>query len=211
MGLLKSFQFKNLNWQMEQDFKYISKRFNDKYDEFFKMEQHKTIENSFYALGVLLRSNHLKYKNIRPYNPKDLELLEFWDLEVWMKVTWGTDDQRDEEIYEEEFEKAMLNGISQYDYMISNAVKYNRPAWCMFGLIGMIQGCLNQNQFKIERPKDIFAKEDYIRCLSYLSPLFIQKYRRDLEFLFSYFDERNYQLCIDEIGEISIKITESPI
>ena len=114
---------------------------------FFQVESNKTIEKSIYALGVLIRSRHLKNKNIRPYNPKDYELVNEWDLDIWIKVTWGTDDIKEDEIYEMEFENVLKHGTPYFDYLLSQAVKNNRPAWSIFGLIGMMQGSLNQNAF----------------------------------------------------------------
>lgn len=187
---------------MEQDSNFlISKKFNDKYDAFFKIEQHKNIENSFYALGVLLRSNHLKYKNTRPYNPKDVELIEKWDIETWTKVTWGADDIKADNVYEKEFEDALLSGVPYFEYLVSQAVKHKRPTWCMFGLIGMMQGTLNQNQYEVSTKEDLFTKEDFVRCLKYFSKCFLKQHQTDLQYLFHYFDERGYFLRVEMDSE----------
>lgn len=192
---------------MEQDSKYFSEVFNNKYTSLFNIEENKKIETSLYALGVLLRSTHLKEKNIRPYNPKDNELINNWDLDVWIKVTWGTDDIKEEEVYQKEFDEA-INAMSEYKYMIINAIKYSRPPWAIFGIIGMMQGNLNRNQFLLTSDEDNLIKEDFIRCLEYLPIQFLHQYKSDLEYLFAYFDEGNYKLTINDFGSISINKSE---
>ena len=186
---------------MEQDFSFLSEVFNNKYEAFFRNENNKTIEKSLYALGVLLRSTHLTNKKTRPYNPKDYELITSWDLDVWMRVTWGTDDEKEDEIYEKEMEETVL---PYYDYLICNAVKYNRPSWALFGLIGMMQGSLNQNQFEVRSKDDVFMPEDFIRNIKYLPLDFLKLHKNDFTYLFSYFDEREYELTIDNSGNVSI-------
>lgn len=178
---------------MEQDFSYLSKVFDDKYEAFFINENNKTIERSFYALGVLLRSTHLTHKKIRQYNPKDHELLDKWDLDIWTRVTWGTDDEKHDIIYEKEADETDL---PYYDYLISNATKYNRPSWAIFGLLGMMQGTLNQNQFEVKHQEDFFTKDDFIRNYNYLAIDFLIQNKDDLVYLFNYFDNRGFNLEI---------------
>ena len=182
---------------MEKDSKTISEVFNSKYADFFKSEDNKTIERSWYALGVLLRSNHLKEKKIQPYNPKNHELINEWNLETWQRATWGTDDTKPAEVYEKEADETDL---SHYDYLVSNAVKYHRPAWVIFGLLGMMQGQLNCAYFEAgSLQQGSFDKNDYISAASYLSSDFLSTYSSDLLYLFSYFDEAGCTLVIDTI------------
>lgn len=190
---------------MEQDFnRQASALFDVKREAFYKRIKENDINSFMYVFGVNLRSYHHQFKSFDLVAPYAQIFKPYWNIDIWSKVTWGADDVKIYEIYEEEFEKAMLTGVSQYDYMVSNAVKYNRPSWCLFGLIGMTQGCLNQNQFEVKREKDIFNEKDFIRCLSYLPVSFLKQYKGDLEYLFSYFDERGFKLMIDDLGSMSI-------
>ncbi len=179
---------------MEYDFKILSKVFNDKYDLFFETEKNKNINSSFYALGVLLRSDHLKYKNIRPYNPKDEELSLEWDLNTWIKTTWGADDIKSHDEFEKEFDIALKNK-PYYDFLMIQAITNHRPPWCIFGLVGMMQGTLNRNKY-IHNDDNIFTKEDFIRNLLVLPHSFINQYKVDFEYLFNYFDEQDNRLKI---------------
>jgi hypothetical protein len=191
---------------MEQDSKLIfamSGAFDAKLATFYQNIEHKNITFFIYALGLKLRSYHLKFATgdaVAPYAPIFKPL---WDLDTWTKVTWGTDDVKDDDESGRDFDTA-LESIPYYDYLIPNAVKYNRPAWALFGLIGMMQGSLNQNQFEVRNKEDVFLKEDFIRCIKYLPTSFIEQYKNDLKYLFRYFDERNFKLIITSIENISI-------
>ena len=82
-----------------------------------------SIKKAIYVLGVVIGSRHLKNKNIRPYNPKDYELVNEWDLDIWIKVTWGTDDIKEDEIYEMEFENVLKHGTPYFDWYDARFIK----------------------------------------------------------------------------------------
>ncbi|MCA6365215.1 MAG: hypothetical protein IM638_19440 [Bacteroidetes bacterium] len=133
---------------------------------------------------------------------------KLWDLDIWIRTTWGTNDLKDNDESSNEFDLAMQT-TAYFDYLISQAVKYNRPAWSIFGLIGMMQGTLNENKFKVSNPENKLNKNDFVRCLKYLSHDFLEKFSADLIHLFSYFDERGYRLNISTDGnEVAVSIDD---
>jgi hypothetical protein len=171
----------------------MSTLFDVKLAKFYKALEHENICSFMYAFGIKLRSRHLQYATGDSIIPYVQIFKPLWHLDIWIRATWGTDDVKSDEVYEKEADETHL---AYYDYLISQAVKYNRPAWSIFGLIGMMQGSLNQNAFPIEK-HEIFTKEDFLRCIKYLPADFLKKHKDTLEYLFSYFDERNYKLIID--------------
>jgi hypothetical protein len=182
--------------KMALGFEYkLSKSFDIKRTDLFNSLRHTDINKFIYTLGITLESRHLtslEFGKVDKYAPIFKNL---WDGEIWRRVTWGTDDIKNNEESTDDFDHAMAT-ISYFDYLISQAVKYNRPDWSIFGLIGMMQGTLNQNQFDVISTENILTKDDFTRCIKYLSLDFLNKYSSDLMYLFSYFDERGYRLII---------------
>lgn len=181
---------------MGQDFN----EFDNKRKSFFEKLNKEDINLFLYELGVRLRSYHhntINEKSLSILKPYVNVYKPFWDVEVWQNVTWGLDDSElDIEEKTVLLDKA-LEEMNYYDYLVSNAVKFNRPDWSIFGLIGMMQGTLNNNKLEVSNKEDFFDKEDFIRCLKYLPPQFLKKFKEDIIYLFNYFDERGIELFID--------------
>lgn len=188
---------------MAQDFnlaQLLSEKFNKKSLEFYKSLHPENINYYMYKFGVGLKSYHLTYKDGDIILPYVSTFKPLWNLEIWQRANWGTDDTKPAEVYEKEFDDAMIEGVSEYDYLVSNAVKYHRPAWVIFGLLGMMQGQLNCAYFEAgSLQQGSFDKNDYISAASYLSSDFLSTYSSDLLYLFSYFDEAECTLVIDTI------------
>ncbi|MCA6392175.1 MAG: hypothetical protein IM607_12375 [Cytophagales bacterium] len=186
----------------------LSKSFDIKRTDLFNSLRHTDINKFIYTLGITLESRHLsslEFGKVDKYAPIFKNL---WDGEIWRRVTWGTDDMKNNEESSDDFDQAMAT-MSYFDYLISQAVKYNRPAWSIFGLIGMMQGTLNRNHFEVMNNEYKLDKIDFIRCLKYIDTEFWFWFANDIMHLFTYFDECGYKLVIKkEEGEILFSIED---
>ncbi len=192
---------------MEQDSrKHSSLLFDEKIERFYKRLADKDINAFMYAFGINLHSYHHEHKNLNLITSYASVFKALWNVEIWSRVTWGADDIKTEDMYEKEFDEAMVKGQGYFDYLINQSIKYNRPDWCMFGLLGMMQGTLNRNQYEVADKESIFTQDGFLSNIKYLPESFLRKYKNDLESLFTYFDERNYKLIIDDLKGSSIKI-----
>lgn len=184
-----------MSLEQEQDFEMRSILFDKKRKQFYENLTKDNIKGAMYVFGVSLRSYHHKYKSFDIVKPYASTYKSLWDIDIWMRVTWGADDETEDEVYEQEFDEG-LDQMPYFDYLISKAVQYNRPAWAIFGLLGMMQGRLNHNAYSVEQ-HERFTKKDFMRCLDYLKKDFIEENKKALVYLFDYFDERNYQLLLE--------------
>ena len=166
----------------------------------YKLSKHIQHVDFMYMFGVIRNSNH--YINIpRRENPLQEYVTKFkplWDVDAWIAITWGGDPNLS---YDENVKANEESDLSEYDYMISRAVEFNRPAWGFFGILGMLQGQYNNNAHKVAG-YEIITIEDVQRCYNYLPQEFLNKYKEDLEQLFNHFDERGCQLTIKQEKKI---------
>lgn len=195
---------------MEQDSnKDLSLAFDSKREGLLQTISSKDINAYIYILGITIGSRHLSQKKLEIIGNNASNYKSLWDVNVWMRTIWGTDDYKTNMESSNDFDKAMET-TKYFDYLISQAIKYNRPDWSIFGLIGMMQGTLNENNFEINIPENKLDRNDFIRCLKYLSFDFLEKFGSDLEYLFSYFDERGYKLIVQKVDQgMSISIEDS--
>ncbi len=174
-----------------------SEQFKENYINLFLVQKHHNVNYGMYAYGLTMfsyhnRSNEIDYNPIKNFSGKE------WNNELHRRINWGAtdlDNIDDVETYSAKFD-IETSLIDTNEYLIKRAIELNRPDWSLFYLIGNIQGRLNYNG-TIVKEYEIFTKEDFIRCLSYLSIHFFNKYKIDLEYLFNYFDERGLKLKIE--------------
>jgi hypothetical protein len=179
---------------MEQNFSL----FKEKQINFFKVANNNNLNYGMYVYGLTMSSYHNRSNEIE-FNPiKDFVGKE-WDQKLLRRIKWGATDEtnidEDFENYSIKFDKE-TEFIDTNEYLIKRAVELKRPNWSLFYLLGNIHGRLNYNKTKV-KDYEIFTKDDFIRCLNYLSKDFLTAFQKDLIYLFNYFDERELQLSIN--------------
>jgi hypothetical protein len=186
--------------------KELSRTFDERRSKIYATLQLDNINYFMYITGITLGSYHLKHSIHDPVFPYSSIFKPLWDSEIWTRVTYGIDDrEREQEIIDQEFHEVT---IPYFDHLISKAVEYDRPTWAIFGLVGMMQGALNENAFDVSQSYK-WKCDDFIRCLKYLKSELLIEIRASLEYLFAYFDERNYTLSISENEGITINILQN--
>jgi len=183
---------------MEPDFeRKNSELFDARRQEIYSSLTHDDINSFMYVFGVNLKSYHHKTKSFEIVQPYASIFKNQWDLDVWIRVTWGTDDLKDENLYEREMDETNL---TYYEYLVVNAVKNNRPIWSWYALIGMMQGTLNQSKFELNTADEILTEHMFTRLLGCFPDSFLKNHAKKLETLFLFFDECGYKLTLDDSG-----------
>jgi len=152
-----------------------SSQYKENYINFFKVERNNNLYYAMYAYGLNMFSYHNRSNEIE-YNPVKKYVGKEWDHKLHRRINWGATDEDniddDFDNYSIKFDKE-TEFIDTNEYLIKRAVELNRPDWSLFYFIGNIQGRLNYNRTNVKE-YEIFTKEDFIRCLNYLTiPFFL--------------------------------------
>ena len=162
--------------------------------EQIKKQSFKNIDIPF-LFGLVLRSSyHIKdhleltgeYVQMSHslFSEKDKEEV----LPILLITQNGEDDHGNSEI------DYLDPGKSEFSYILKRALEFNRPDFCIFFILGLIKGSLNEK---------VISESDYMDLFETLPKNFVQHYREELIEKNNYFDEISFKMKIEN-GMITI-------
>uniref|UniRef100_UPI00404AEB8C hypothetical protein n=1 Tax=Fulvivirga sp. TaxID=1931237 RepID=UPI00404AEB8C len=108
---------------------------------------------------------------------KDKDKMEM--LPLILKTQNGEDNQGNSDL------DFTIPGRSEFEYMLRRAVEFNRPNYCVFFILGLMKGSVNER---------IISESDYRDLLKLIPEVIIDSYKEELIDVNNYFDEIGFVL-----------------
>jgi hypothetical protein len=157
--------------------------FKNKFIDFLKRNE--SILTSMFLYGLLKKG----YFYIRDLPEFTKEFVDLRPIQDSIKKQIDTSQLLKVENGEDENGNSDLDNISpgklELEYILKRALRFARPEYCMFFIVGLIRGSFNAR---------LINKDEFLELLQILPPQFILSYGEELTKISNHFDETNCEI-----------------